>query len=130
MSLENKIATTAQRLVSEEQETSADHSAETRYRSLCEGFPIMLRTFGLAQTLAYLRPNDTQRQDKRNEHKRLYDDLKLQFSELGLINNGQELSSIVTSLDLRNYRFYSQLALRIAFWHKRLAQALLRGAGK
>ena len=130
MNLENIIATQAQQLVSEEQEHSADHPAETKYRSLCEGFPIMLRTFGLAQTLAFLRPNDTQKPEKRKEHGRLYDDLELQFTQLGLITPGQELSSVVTSLDLRRYRLYSQLALRIAFWHKRLAQALLRSAGK
>jgi CRISPR type III-B/RAMP module-associated protein Cmr5 len=91
---------------------------EADYRALCESFPMLLRTCGLVQTLAFM---DARKE--RPQYAALRGHLEQQFVGLGLLKEGESLSA---RLRVRSeYRMYTQLALRIAYWHKILAQALL-----
>jgi CRISPR type III-B/RAMP module-associated protein Cmr5 len=91
------------------------------YRSFCESFPTLLRTAGLAQTVAFLRAKGG------SPHGDLYGHLNSHFEKLNLLSTGQTLLDLVIDpkTGTSQYRFYSQVALRVAYWHKRLAQALL-----
>ena len=116
MDLERQISGLALELVRTKQA-----SGGSEYRSFCEGFPTLLRSAGLAQTLAFLKAKGG------CPHGDVYSHLEKHFEGLRLLSAGQTLLAVVT--DPRTltpqYRLYSQLALRMAFWHKRLAQALL-----
>ncbi len=122
MTLERKIAGRARELVaSEEQATVPKHERETAYRSLCEGLPILLRTAGLAQTVAFLKA-------KGDEHGRAYAHLETQLRESGFLGKGESLleKAADPKLGAPEYRLLSEMAMLAAFWHKRMAQALLR----
>jgi CRISPR/Cas system CMR-associated protein Cmr5 small subunit len=116
MDLERQISGLALELVK-----AKKGARESEYRSFCEGFPTLLRSAGLAQTLAYLKAKGGY------PHGDLYSDLERHFEGLRFVPSGQSLLAVATDPQTltRQYRLYSQLALRVAFWHKRLAQALL-----
>ena len=122
MSMERQIAGTARDLVtSQKQEGDEKHEKESGYRALCESFPILLRSAGLAQTLSYLRAK------KQGEYGELYGHLERQFRDLEFL--GKEALSEKAAdprLSTADYRLYSEVAMQVALWHKRLAQALLR----
>ena len=118
MDLERQISEKAITLVKAQ---STSHPAE--YRSLCERLPTLLRTAGLAQMLAFLRAKGG------HPHGDVYQHMQEQFSNLGIPVDGGLFDMVVSPrTDTSQYRFYSRVAARIAFWHKRLAQALLKGA--
>jgi CRISPR type III-B/RAMP module-associated protein Cmr5 len=96
-------------------------SSSGDYRSFCEGFPNLLRTAGLAQTVAFLKAKGG------SPHGDLYGHLNAHFEKLNLLSAGQNLLELVVDprTEISQYRFYSQVALRVAYWHKRLAQALI-----
>jgi CRISPR/Cas system CMR-associated protein Cmr5 small subunit len=107
MDLERQISGLALELVKTKQA-----SGGSEYRSFCEGFPTLLRSAGLAQTLAFLKAKGG------CPHGDVYSHLEKHFEGL--------LATVTDPRTLTpQYRLYSQLALRMAFWHKRLAQALL-----
>ena len=55
MTIERRIAGKAKELVAGQKQPGHEHENESAYRALCEGFPILLRGAGLAQTVAYLK---------------------------------------------------------------------------
>ncbi len=120
MNLEQTISKTALDIVKGHQnvETSGE------YRSFCEGFPTLLRTAGLAQTVAFLKAKGG------STHGEMAANLETHFRELGILSKDKksglfELLTTPSTCSTSQYRFYSQIAARIAHWHKRLAQALL-----
>ena len=126
MTIERRIAGKARELVSaQEQKTDAKHEDETSYRSLCESLPNLLRTAGLAQTTAFLKA-------KSEDHKKVYEHLDMQIRELGLLNATETLLSKSTDsgLTTAQYRILLEMTMMVAFWHKRMAQALLRKSGE
>jgi CRISPR-associated protein Cmr5 len=120
MTLERKIAAKARGLI--ERRKGADDSAkrkeEAAYRAACEGLPVLLRSAGLTQAVAFLKV----------KQKEIYDDIEGQFRELQYLREGESLLQKVTqsSLPMQEYRLLCEVALLIAVWHKRMAQALLR----
>jgi CRISPR/Cas system CMR-associated protein Cmr5 small subunit len=116
MNLEQQISKLALDLVKRKH-----GSAGGEYRSFCEGFPALLRTAGLAQTLAFLSAKGG------SPHGDLSADLQSHFEGLQLVPPGRSLLEVVIDprTETAQYRFFSQVALRVAFWHKRLCQALL-----
>lgn len=92
------------------------------YRSFCEGFPALLRRAGLAQTVAFLKGKGG------SPHGDVYDHLEAQFRGLQMLGDQESLMATVATPDkcgAAQYRLYSQIAMRVAQWHKRMAQALL-----
>lgn len=119
MSLEQKIAGAARDLVqSEAQPGNAKHESETAYRACCEGLPILLRAAGLAQTAAFLKAKEG----------RIYQHMETQLRNLGFLTGDETLIAKTTdpSLTMPQYRLLFEMAMLVAFWHKRMAQALLR----
>jgi CRISPR type III-B/RAMP module-associated protein Cmr5 len=117
MDLERQISTLALALVKDKRGPKAGE-----YRSFCEGFPTLLRTAGLAQTLAFLRAKGGSPCGDVYEHLCAhFEGLELTSADGGLLETVIDTQRTQTS----QYRFYSQVALRVAYWHKRLAQALL-----
>jgi CRISPR type III-B/RAMP module-associated protein Cmr5 len=120
VTLEQKIAAKALELVNKMRATGDSPSpAETEYRSHIEGLPAMLRTCGLSRTLAFLKA--------RNETpKKIAAHLEEQFQYSGILDPAKELQKQLAQCSLREYRAYARVALMVALWHKRIAQARLR----
>jgi len=70
------------------------------------------------------------------EYKAILDHMQKQLTEAGIYSNAKEaslgLAVWATSRQRKTaeYRHVSTLAFRVAYWHKRLAQALLRKKGE
>ncbi len=113
MNLERKISEKALHLVK-------GQSAE--YRSHMEGLPALLRSAGLAQTVAFLKA-------KGGVQGEIHDHIQAHFRDLNFLGKeAPTLIELVTNArtsTTAQYRLHSQIALRVAFWHKRLAQALI-----
>ena len=88
------------------------------------------RSAGLAQTVAFLRAKGKGEGSKANEYSALYGDLEKQFRNVGFLEN-EALSERAADAKLSqsDYRLLSEIAMKAALWHKRLAQALLRKKG-
>jgi CRISPR type III-B/RAMP module-associated protein Cmr5 len=120
--LQHKIAAQAAKFVSEVKSGPADNA---EYRSFCEGFPTLLRTAGLLQTLMFLEAKKEAK--KGHPHGTLLGHLKSQFATLGLIENDKiDLAVKVATLPTPEYMTWTRMADKIAYWHKRFAQALLK----
>ncbi len=116
MSIERTIAAKARELVSTQQ---------SEYRSACESLPMLLRTAGLAQTAAFLK-------GKSETQKTLYNHLEVQIRALGLLKPEETLIAKSTdpALAMPQYRLLVEITMLVAFWHKRMAQALLPRGGE
>ena len=111
--LQHRIAKLAADSVSGVKEGTAE------YKSFCEGFPTLLRTAGLLQTLMFLEAK------KAHPHGTLLKHLKAQFADLGLAPANADLSTTVATLATAEYMTWTRMADKIAYWHKRFSQALL-----
>ena len=126
--IEGHIAGMARELVRTQIRPGTTHKEESAYRSLCEGLPILLRTAGLTRTVAFL----SAKRKPGDEYSSILDHLQMQLQEAGINANAKDRSlnllEWVTSPQrtTAEYRHVSSIALRVAYWHKRLAPALLR----
>jgi CRISPR type III-B/RAMP module-associated protein Cmr5 len=127
--IDGAIAGMARDLVRKQsQPTSPEHREETAYRSLCEGLPVLLRTAGLTRTVSFLAA----KKKSGGEYAALLEHMQEQLREAGVYSDLKkpvlDLPVWVTSKErgTAEYRQVSTLAFRVAYWHKRLAQALLR----
>ena len=129
MNLDREIANLALNLV-EPQHKAEFTEAESEYRSLVEGFPIMLRTAGLLQSVSFLKAKGRGKGNEvKHPHGTLYQHLSAQFRHIRMLKDSQELASHLSDAKLvpmSEYRLYCQMADRIAYWHKRMAQAYLQ----
>ncbi len=121
MNLEATISVKARDLVKDQVQPGKDHPSETDYRTLCESFPIFLRTCGLLNTLGFLAAKSDEK--RTNQYAKLHEHVQQQFAGLGLNPDPSPASTA-------DYMLYSRFALRIAMWHKRMAQTLLRKKAK
>ena len=111
--LQHQIAASAAKFVGELKESKPE------YKSFCEGFPTLLRSAGLLQTLLFLEAK------KAHPHGTLLKQLKSHFAELGLAQPNADLATTVAGLGTAEYMTWTRMADKIAYWHKRFAQALL-----
>lgn len=132
--IDRLIAARARELVETQKEPTPDHVHESAYRALCESLPILLRTAGLTRAVTYLdAKKDLGNDDKpKNEYAFILAHMESQLEAAGIYNDQKgrkpNLSRYVVSGDLSTiaYTHVSKLAFRVAYWHKRMAQALLR----
>ena len=89
------------------------------YKSFCEGFPTLLRTAGLLQTLLFLEAK------RDHPHGTLLNQLKEHFHLLGLTSANANLATTVAALGTAEYMTWTRMADKVAYWHKRFSQALL-----
>jgi len=123
MSLERTISKLALQFVDEfKARHLQDNEAQADYRSFSQSFPVLLRTAGLNQSLAFLRGKG------KDLHTTVYLQYEAHFRELKFIEanaNLLDISANSTKLPANQYRLYNRIALQIAFWHKRYAEARL-----
>jgi len=121
--IDGEIAGLARELVRKQTQSGTEHKEETAYRSLCEGLPVLLRTAGLARTVTFLDA----KKNSGAEYAAMLEHMEKQLRELAR-DRSMNLSEWVASKECKasEYQHLSTLAFRIAYWHKRLAQALLR----
>lgn len=120
MTLEQKIALKAMNLINSVRSENKDPSPnEIEYRSHTEGLPALIRSCGLSRTLAFLRA--------RTEMQRLIaSHIEIQLRNAGVLDANKDLQKQLAECSLAEYRLYARVALMIALWQKRVAQARLR----
>lgn len=123
--IDRDVATRAMALVKVQKQEDPKHDGESSYRAACERLPILLRTAGLRRTVAFLDA-------KGGVEKIVLSHLREQLQSAGIYsdepNKKLDLLKLIVSKEtsLANYRHLSSLAFRVAYWHKRMSQALLR----
>jgi CRISPR type III-B/RAMP module-associated protein Cmr5 len=119
--LNHRIALAAEQAVEGAAKLPADKQKE--FRSLAEGFPTLLRTAGLLQSVAFLKA----KAKPKTAHGTVLDHFTAQFRQLGLLKEKDaDLVKRVLSLSTIEYMAWTRIADRAAYWQKRFAQALLK----
>jgi len=96
---------------------------EKEYKSYVKKLPVMIKTNGLGQTLAFIKAkNDTY----ALIYKQLEDWLKKCPNS---VINGDDLVKAVISLDSKEYRLATAEALSLLSWLRRFADGLIEGEG-
>ncbi len=90
-------------------------TARDRYGSMAHKLPILIRTAGLAQALAFVNARG------KEEHKRLLNDLALTLKQ----QNRENLAETAMNAPLSEYIYLTQQALAALLWYKRFAQSVL-----
>ncbi len=90
-------------------------TARDRYGSMAHKLPILIRTAGLAQALAFVNARG------KEEHKRLLNDLALILKQ----QNRENLAETAMNAPLTEYIYLTQQALAALLWYKRFAQSVL-----
>jgi|GEM_PF-2538210 len=122
MSYDRRIAGKAKDLVHLERKAEFTQG-ESEYRALCENIPVLLRTAGLLQTAVFLEAKGGHPHGTFSAH--LNEQLRgLEY--LGEKETIAVLAASPTQVSTAHYRLLTQIAARIAYWHKRMAQAYLR----
>lgn len=91
-------------------------SYRTEYGSMAHKLPVLIRTAGLAQALAFV-----QARGNKDAHKKLLDDLAAVISA----QNGETLATTSRTAPLPDYMRLTQHALAALLWFKRFAQSVL-----
>ena len=86
-----------------------------KYGSMAHKLPILIRTAGLAQALAFVNARG------KEEHKRLLNDLALTLKQ----QNRENLAETAMNAPLSEYIYLTQQALAALLWYKRFAQSVL-----
>lgn len=87
------------------------------YGRACLRFPVLVRTAGLCQTVAFFR-------SRKSAYATYISDLTAQLRTAGLIKNGDLLDTLTTQ-DASTYMLLTREALAIGNWMKRFAQSEL-----
>ena len=115
--LQHRIALEAEHAVTGITSLPPDQAKE--YRAFCEGFPALLRTAGLLQSVTFLKAK------AKHPHAALLANLTEQFHKLGLLRRDEEFLQRTLSLSTSDYITWTRIAYQVAYWHKRFAQALI-----
>ncbi len=94
---------------------SRPKAARDRYGSMAHKLPILIRTAGLAQALAFVNARG------KEEHKCLLNDLALTLKQ----QNRENLAETTMNAALSEYIYLTQQALAALLWYKRFAQSVL-----
>jgi CRISPR-associated protein Cmr5 len=90
-------------------------TARDRYGSMAHKLPILIRTAGLAQALAFVNARG------KVEHRRLLNDLALTLKK----QSRENLAETAINAPLSEYIYLTQQALAALLWYKRFAQSVL-----
>lgn len=94
---------------------SLSKTARDYYGSMAHKLPILIRTAGLAQALAFVNARG------KEEHKRLLNDLALTLDK----QSREALVETAMDAELSEYIYLTQQALAALLWYKRFAQSVL-----
>src|ERR1700726_3741047 len=90
-------------------------AARDRYGSMAHKLPILIRTAGLAQAVAFVEARG------KDGHKRLLNDLALTVEK----RDKQELLKEAREAELNDYIYLTQQVMAALLWYKRFAQSVL-----
>jgi len=94
---------------------SLSKTARDHYGSMAHKLPILIRTAGLAQALAFVNARG------KKEHKDLLDDLARTLKQ----QNRENLAETAMNAGLSEYIYLTQQTLAALLWYKRFAQSVL-----
>ena len=112
-------------------EISEDRSKKLKenYKSTAKKLPVLIKTNGLGQTLAFLKSKGEKDESKpKNAHDRLYDQISiwLQTEDFkGLVGVG-ELVEQVINLESQAYRQVTVETLALLNWMRRFVDGLMK----
>ena len=112
-------------------EISEDRSKKLKenYKSTAKKLPVLIKTNGLGQTLAFLKSKGEKDESKpKNAHDRLYDQISiwLQTEDFkGLVDVG-ELVEQVINLESQAYRQVTVETLALLNWMRRFVDGLMK----
>lgn len=95
--------------------TGRDNAFKTRYGSIAHRLPVLIRSAGLAQALAYVDARG------KDEGQQLLDDL----AEVVGVTNRNTLTSQSRTNALLEYMYLTDQCLDALLWFKRFAQTIL-----
>ena len=116
-------------------EISEDKSKKLKenYKSTAKKLPVLIKTNGLGQTLAFLKSKGEKEASKpKNAHDRLYDQISiwLQTEDFkGLVDAG-ELVEQVINLESHAYRQVTVETLALLNWMRRFVDGLMKNVGE
>lgn len=96
-----------------------DNTFRTRYGSIAHRLPVLIRSAGLAQALAYVDARG------KDEGQRLLDDLAMVIGVEG-VKNRNDLISRSRTTALLEYMYLTDQCLDALLWFKRFAQTILK----
>ncbi len=96
-------------------------TAATIYGGLCHTFPILVRTCGLCQALAYVEAKASKDDNRGKAYQWLRSNVK---ARLGITT--EDLLTEVRGADLRSYMRYTLIILEAWVFYKRFAVSLLK----
>ena len=102
---------------------------ETRdiYGGLCHQFPVLLRTCGLCQALAFSADKGTKSNERGRAHQALLSHVKNILQSEGLVGNGnQDALAAVRAMDMAGYVRSTQVLLDHWIFYKRFAVSVLK----
>jgi CRISPR-associated protein Cmr5 len=124
---DQQLATEVYNCVEQVKEKYPDEKApyRKRYGSMAHKLPVLIRTVGLAQALAFV-----QARGKKDAHKKLLDDLaaviSAQNGETLDASTGETLATTSRTASLHDYMRLTQHVLAALLWFKRFAQSVLK----
>ncbi len=92
-----------------------DKKERNSYGSMAHQLPILIRTAGLAQALAFVEAKST----KQEGYKQLLEDLK------DTVGSERTLAEYAREAQLSEYMLLTRLTLDALLWYKRFAQSVL-----
>jgi len=99
--------------------TNQDKAFKTRYGSIAHRLPVLIRSAGLAQALAYVDARG------KDEGQKLLDDLAMVIGVEG-VKNRNDLISRSRTTALLEYMYLTDQCLDALLWFKRFAQTILK----
>lgn len=96
-----------------------DNTFRTRYGSIAHRLPVLIRSAGLAQALAYVDARG------KDEGQQLLDDLAVVVDVEG-VKNRNDLISRSRTTALLEYMYLTDQCLDALLWFKRFAQTILK----
>lgn len=114
-----RMATAAHKVVNNRRDLVDKGPAFTNenYESVARGYPSLLHTCGLVQTLTFSKSK------KKDEHNHIILDLQNVMKEAGALSQNDDLVERASSADTSAYILLHAQAIEAAVWIKRYAEA-------
>lgn len=120
MRLEQEFASKIYKQVTDYKEIEKDVKVQERYGSRAYSLPIMVKTAGLAQALAFVQSKS------KGDIKHPYTHLLNHLAEVVIeIPNGSEFAKQSRNANLQEYMYLTRRTMLALKWYKRFAESVL-----
>ncbi|CAA7602812.1 CRISPR-associated protein, Cmr5 [Acididesulfobacillus acetoxydans] len=103
---------------------------DKKYKSYVKKIPMLIKTNGLAATLAFVRSKmgtDSKQRAKETPYGRIYSQIAAWLREKELLTEGKDLVEEVITLPSPQYRSVTVEVLGLFSWLRRFAEGLIEG---